>query len=324
MRRLRLNLVISLLLAMSASAFSVYAVCHGLAVWQIAAGILAAIVAGIRVFMLATAVMRQTGMFVKAIEMKDFSVRFPATGDRALDEIHDSMNRILALHKERTYAMETRKLYYDRILRIMTHELRNGITPIVSLVEDMESHPGRYAGDNLTEALGVIADESRSIKRFLDSYYELTHLPKPDIRLVDGVTFFSQIRKAFGIEAESKGVRLDFSVAVDMEMPVDPDLMRRVVANLISNAIHAVEGCLDPRISVTASMPDGRLFVTVADNGKGISPRVMENLFQPFFTTRTDGNGIGLCLSRQIVRLHGGDIDVSSTEGHGSTFRISL
>lgn len=324
MRRLRVNLILCLVLIAVSAAFSAFAIFRSLSVWQIAVGVTTLFLACIGAYRLALATLRQTATFVKSIEMEDFTVRFPMVADKALNEIHVSMNRIIALHKERTNALETRKLYYDRILRIMTHELRNGITPIVSLSEDMEIHPQRYAGDNLTEAISVIADESRSIKRFLDSYYELTHLPKPEIRPVDAVEFFSRMRKSFCMEAEERGVKLDFSVAREMRMPVDSDMMRRVVSNLISNALNAVEGGKDPRITVTASMPGGRLFITVSDNGCGISPRVMENLFQPFFTTRPDGNGIGLCLSRQIVRLHGGDIDVSSTEGHGTTFRITL
>ncbi len=259
--------------------------------------------------------------------MKDFTLRFPVTRDNEMNSIHESMNRIIDFSRDRTNALETRKLYYDRILRIMTHELRNSITPIVSLAEDMERHPERYNGDNLPEALSVIATESREVKRFLDSYYELTHLPKPEKKMVDAVEFFSQIRTLVDIKAKERGqsgVALNFAVASGMKIEIDSVQMRRVFVNLLSNALRAVDDVEAPEITVAASMPEGRPFITVSDNGCGMSARILENLFQPFFTTRPDGNGIGLCLSRQIVRLHGGDIHVSSTPGRGSTFRISL
>ncbi len=314
MNRLRLRLAASLsLLALSAFMLGATVASSGslrlVILWSIL--LIAGAAASRHLLML---VLRETRTFVKALEMKAFTVRFPACADALADEIHSSMNRIIALHRDGTNALETRKLYYDRILRIMTHELRNGITPVVALCEDMQRHPDRYTGDNLAEALSVIADESLAVKRFLDSYYELTHLPAPDRREVDATEFFSQIRRAFSLRAAESGVTLEFSIARGMRLDIDPDMMKRVMVNLISNSLEAVRGADDPRITVTASMPGDRPFITVTDNGHGIPAAIMDNLFQPFFTTRPDGNGIGLCLSRQIVRLHGGDLTITSSQ----------
>jgi len=327
MNNLRFNLLFAILSCV------ILAVCLGIGVmldcpvWLLATDMTALVVSACLIWKLAMGVMQQTRTFVKALEMKDFTLRFPETFDREMNSIHNSMNRIIALYRDGTNALETRKLYYDRILRIMTHELRNSITPIVSLAEDMDRHPERYHGDNLSEALSVIATESSEIKHFLDSYYELTHLPKPEKKMVDAAEFFSQIRKLVDIkirERKQSGVTLNFIVASGMKMEIDPVLMRRVFVNLLTNAFRAVEDVENPEITVSASMPEGRPFITVSDNGCGMSAHTLENLFQPFFTTRPDGNGIGLCLSRQIVRLHEGDIYVSSTPGHGSSFRITF
>lgn len=270
---------------------------------------------------------RQTMTFAKALEMKDFTLRFAESDDKEINAMNESMNRIIALYRDGTNALETRKLYYDRILRVMTHELRNSITPICSLAEDMTLHPERYDGQNLMEALSVISYESNGIKHFLDSYYELTHLPRPEKKHTDAVTFFTKVRQTFLLKAGEAGLpesSISFAIAAGMTIDIDEALMHRVLTNLLTNALDAVKGVAEPAISVTASLPEWHPYITVSDNGCGMTPQTLDNIFQPFFTTKPEGNGIGLCLSRQIVRLHEGDIRVNSTPGHGTTFHITL
>lgn len=269
----------------------------------------------------------QIRTFVKSIEMKDFTIKFPKSKDKCIDELHESMNRIIALNRDGTLALETRKLYYDRILRIMTHELRNGIAPIVSLSTDMERNPERYAGDKLKEAVSLINEEATSIKKFLDSYYELTHLPRPEIKEIQASAFFNSIAESARLMAAEHGISEDavsVSVAKDMMLRMDPDLMRRVMFNIVDNAFYFARDREEPRIEITVSEPEGHPFIRISDNGCGMDSATLENLFQPFFTTKPEGNGIGLCLSRHIVRLHGGDISVSSAKGRGTSFYITL
>lgn len=328
MKRLRLSL--SLALA-GTLAFSLVL---GLGLASGRGGVGLAVVCGCGALACATAawqlVMRlliQVRTFVKALEMKDFTLHFPTARDRMARDVAEGMNRIIALHRDGTNALETRKLYYDRILRVMTHELRNGITPIVALAADMNAHPGRYRDANLAEAVALIADESTAIKRFLDSYYELTHLPPPEIRAVDSSEFFMQIDRTVRLMLKDRGLADDtlvYAVARDMAMEMDAGLMKRAIVNIVKNAIEAVAGNSEPRIEITASRPQGRSYITITDNGCGMTPEVLDNLFQPFFTTKPSGSGIGLCLCRQIVRLHGGDIRVSSGPGLGTTFHITL
>lgn len=265
--------------------------------------------------------------FMNALDMNDTTIRFAESQDPDINRMSQTMRRIMAIYSSSRLELETRKLYYDRILRIMTHEMRNAITPIVSLSADMKRNPDRYKGEDLNEAVSLISDESQSIRRFLDSYYELTHLPKPEIEAIDVMDFFSGIRRSFAIYLSDKGLDtdiIDYTIPVDMQLQADMDLLGRLVTNVLRNAIDAVASVPSPRIHVDVSVSEGRPYISVEDNGCGIPAEMMPNLFQPFFTTKPGGSGIGLCLSRQIARLHGGDFTITSTPLHSTKALITL
>lgn len=265
--------------------------------------------------------------FMDALDMNDTTIRFAESHDPDINRMSQTMRRIMAIYSSDRLELETRKLYYDRILRIMTHEMRNAITPIVSLSADMKRNPDRYKDEELNEAVSLISDESQSIRRFLDSYYELTHLPKPEIETIDVMDFFSGIRKSFALCLSDKGLDtdiIDYTIPVDMQLQADRDLLGRLVTNVLRNAIDAVASVPSPHIHLDVSVSEGHPYISVEDNGCGIPAEMMPNLFQPFFTTKPGGSGIGLCLSRQIARLHGGDFTITSTPSHGTKALITL
>lgn len=110
---------------------------------------------------------------------------------------------------------------------------------------------------------------------------------------------------------------------VGMTLSADRGLLNRLVTNVLRNAVEAVASAPEPRIEVSVSAIGGHPFISIDDNGRGIPPEVMQNLFQPFFTTKPGGSGIGLCLSRQIARLHGGDFTLTSS-ARGTKALITL
>lgn len=264
--------------------------------------------------------------FVDALEMNDPTIRFPESGDPCINRMSQAMRRITGLYNSARLELETRKLYYDRILRIMTHEMRNAIAPVVSLSTDMKKNPARYQGENFGEAVGLISDESEGISRFLESYYELTHLPAPQTAGIDVRDFFSGLRRSFMIflrESELPDDTISYTIPVGMTLRADRGLLNRLVTNVLRNAVEAVAPMPEPRIEVSVSSSGGHHFISIDDNGRGIPPEVMQNLFQPFFTTKPGGSGIGLCLSRQIARLHGGDFTLTSS-ARGTKALITL
>lgn len=265
--------------------------------------------------------------FVKALEMHDTTMRVETSGDAELREMSKAMNTISKLYHANLRELETRKLYYDRILKIMTHEMRNGITPLIAISADMRENPERYSGERLVEVASLFNTQADGIKHFLDSYYNLTHLPEPQIEEVRAGDYFSGVRKLVRSEVERRGLPPDiisYTLAEDMLLEIDSSLMNQVLLNIIRNALDAVAGLPKGRVEVVLTVSDRHPYLTVADNGSGISPEVMMNLFQPFFTTKKGGSGVGLSLSRQIVRRHGGDLWLMNRHGHGTTVVITL
>lgn len=307
----------------------------GLAAWaftvgETARGLLAVIVAlyaMVALTALVRGLVRSMSSFVAGLEMNDTTMKVEAGGDSDMREMAASMNRLSALFHDNMSALETRKLYYDRILRVMTHEMRNSITPVISVASDMERHPERYRGEAMLEAAALIREQGCGIKRFLDSYYHLTHLPAPDLTEVRASEFFESVHRAALTEMEERGLaneQLALTVPTGMTMTVDTDLTRQLLTNLLRNAFDAIAGQPDGKVTMTVTTSDGAPYIEVADNGPGIPQEVMANLFQPFFTTKEGGSGIGLCLSRQIARLHGGDLTLRSIPGHGTTAALTL
>lgn len=264
--------------------------------------------------------------FVKAIEMNDTTMRVSAGGDRELQVMSNSMNRISELYRENMRELQTRKLYYDRVLKIMTHEMRNGITPIAAISADMQIHPERYQGGAFAEAAGLLNSQAEGIRRFLDSYYNLTHLPEPKLEEIRAGDYFLSLKKIFKAELERRGLQqeiVSYTVAADMTLTIDASLMNQVMINLFRNALDAIpeEG---GSVNVVLSISDSRPYFTVTDNGCGMSREAMDSLFTPFFTTKPQGSGVGLAISRQIILKHGGEIRFQSQAAKGTTVMITL
>lgn len=264
--------------------------------------------------------------FVKALEMNDTTMRVSAGGDSELQVMSNSMNRISELYRGNMRELQTRKLYYDRVLKIMTHEMRNGITPIAAISADMQAHLERYQGKAYVEATTLLSSQAEGIRRFLDSYYNLTHLPDPKPEEIRAGEYFRSLKKIFNAELERRGLQqeiVSYTVPADMTLTIDASLMNQVMINLFRNALDALpeEG---GSVNVVLSVSDSRPYLTVTDNGCGIPQNVMDSLFTPFFTTKPQGSGVGLAICRQIILKHGGEIRMQSQPGKGTIVSITL
>lgn len=273
-------------------------------------------------------IIRGTTSFVSALESNDGSARFDFLDeDRELRYAADGMNRLLATRQEDLREIENAKLYYGRILQVMTHEMRNGITPVLALSTDICQSPAKYGQGELAEAMTLIKKESENISRFLDSYYNLTHIPEPNMVMTDAAEFFKSIKSKADIEARQRSLDpavCRFSVASGTRLMIDPGLLGMAVVNLIRNALDAVADRENPLVEVTLLKKENGVELSVADNGEGLSREARENLFQPFFTTKQRGSGVGLCLSFQIARTHGGALTLRSVEEHGTVATLHL
>ncbi len=274
-----------------------------------------------------TRLIRTMAGFVSALEMNDSTMRITTGGDPELRRMSEAMNRISDLYRHNLIELETRKLYYDRILRIMTHEMRNSITPMASMTADMIANPEAYKGETLVEVAELMHGQVEGIRRFLDSYYTLTHLPEPKLTPVSASEYFHGVLRLAEAELRRRELpenSVSFIVPEEMIIDIDPALMNQVMINLLRNSFDAMIPGVAPHVEVVLTVSDGRPCLTVSDNGQGIPVDVLPNLFQPFFTTKEGGSGVGLSICRQIIRRHGGELQLRSRDGKGTTVVITL
>ena len=266
----------------------------------------------------------QVKYFLGCLLNKETMSRFPDTHDAELRRMYDDMNRIMLTYGQSQMELETKRMYYDRILRIMTHELRNSVTPIISLSEDMLQR--EYTVQDTHEAIEVINEQCTSIKHFLDSYYELTHLPKPDIRVVEAKPLLQLIDRLYADQD------ICIQCAQGLQLRCDENQIKQILINLVKNAIEAIgPGKLAelkhanlPAITITASAPEGTPRIIVSDRGPGIPSGKQDEIFLPFYTSKATGSGIGLALSRQIMNLHKGSLTCSTNEQGGASFILQF
>lgn len=287
---------------------------------------IAAIVCIIVIWHLQSRLITSMSTFVNALEMNDTTTRISIGGDHELRKMTAAMNRISEIYRENMRELQTRKHYYDRVLKIITHEMRNGITPIIAISADMMAKSDRYAGQKLIDASSLINSQAEGIHRFLNAYYTLTHLPEPKRENVGAKDYFLTVKSLFKAELDRRGINEDvvtYTVPADMTLDIDTSLMNQVLMNMLRNALDALpfEG---GKIEIVLTVSDARPYLTIKDNGSGITQEVMENLFQPFYSTKPEGSGVGLTISRQIIRLHGGDLRLQSQPGKGTTAIITL
>ncbi len=260
----------------------------------------------------------QVNYFLRSLLSHDYMIHFPPTKDVELDTMYRDMNKIIVHYRDNLLDIEYKQQYYNRLLRIMTHELRNSITPVITLSSDMMKRPENYTPDRLRRGMEVIHGQCVSVKSFLDSYYKLTHLPEPNKEVIEVDQFFDRLQSLM------KHPTVHFSWGKGMTLMADEAQLTLVLTNLIRNAREATEGMPDASIHVVATDSGGSPYIQVSDNGAGIPEGIREEIFLPFYTTKQEGTGIGLCLSRQIMRLHGGDLQLLPTHGQGATFILSF
>ena len=226
---------------------------------------------------------------------------------------------------------------WQKLIRVLTHEIMNSITPISSLAQTVreimiyEAHDQitlrkleQDDVDNIANALNTIQRRSQGLLNFVELYRNLTRIPRPNFRYVSVKELILRVRQLMLPRFENDNIM--FHLLIDPEqlmLTIDPDLIEQVIINLLLNACDAVKEVEQSWIKLEAlSNINGRVTIEIKDNGSGITPDLLDKIFMPFFTSKRDGSGIGLSLSRQIMHLHKGTISVKSNPGHGATFTL--
>jgi two-component system, NtrC family, nitrogen regulation sensor histidine kinase NtrY len=226
---------------------------------------------------------------------------------------------------------------WRKLIRVLRHEIMNSITPITTLTTAIKrsfSDKSRtkslaeISTENIDDALlsvEVIEERSKGLINFVENFKSLTDLPKLKYAGFFIERMFESIKLLFENELKSKKVKLITEIEhKGLSINADVKLLEQVLINLVKNSMEAFEKP-DGIITLRASnQPDGTISIMVIDNGKGIKPEDLENIFVPSFTTKETGTGIGLSISKQIIQLHGGVITVKSRPDEETCFEIEL
>ena len=220
---------------------------------------------------------------------------------------------------------------WQKLTRVLTHEIMNSMTPISSLAATVEGliDKGCAGGEpeslaDIRGALKTIQRRSEGLLHFVDGYRDLARVPKPDLKFFPAADLFAQVAQLLQPKLEDCGGRLETSsIPARLEVLADHALLEQVLINLVLNACEAVRGLDRPQIALSAGLDErGRPVIQVRDNGRGIPAENLDKIFIPFFSTKEGGSGIGLSLSRQIMRLHGGSISAASKPGRETVFTL--
>lgn len=222
---------------------------------------------------------------------------------------------------------------WEKLIRVLTHEIMNSITPITSLSSSMRQlveHAETLEGEDLQDvkdSIRAIENRSKGLMSFTRAYRQLTSVQKVHSETIKLHEWLQEINVLLKTEMVQKGISFKVQ-AVDQGtvLEIDQELLSRVLINLLKNAMEAVaERAGNKEITVSSTIEaSGNIAISVADNGMGIAPEDLTNIFVPFYTTKKNGTGIGLSLSRKIVHAHKGRLTVWSKVGEGTVFTIVL
>ncbi len=235
--------------------------------------------------------------------------------------LQDKHVRIIAINDINSELDDKEIDSWIRLTRVLTHEIMNSITPVTSLSETLLSIHGD-ANKDIRNGLEVISSTGKSLISFVESYRKFTHIPTPHPTLFYVKKFTERMVQLATHQNNYPNIKIIIDVEPeDLIVYADENLITQVVLNLLKNAMQAIGAeQKDGHIIVKGYCnEDETVFIEVTNNGPTIPPEEAEHIFVPFFTTKEGGSGIGLSISRQIMRLSGGSITLKSVQATRQT-----
>lgn len=229
---------------------------------------------------------------------------------------------------------------WQDLVSVLTHEIMNSITPVASLadttvhlVNDVQTQvkAAKNKDDHLVEALSdiesavtTVARRSEGLIHFVKNYRRFTKLPAPKKTVVKVEELLQRVLDVAAQHWAEKGIDCEVAnLHQSLDVICDQALIEQVLINLLKNAEQAISGVSNPKIMIDVAINQrGHLVISVSDNGVGIDRDILSQIFIPFFTTKSEGSGVGLALSRQIMTAHKGSINVAANEPCGT--KVSL
>jgi two-component system nitrogen regulation sensor histidine kinase NtrY len=251
-------------------------------------------------------------------------------------KIQDKTVNLVSLQNIRTELEEEEIEVWKKLISVLTHEIMNSVAPIKSLAStvikifEKNNISGRHEtsanNNDILLALTTIQKRSKGLLSFVEIYRNLTKIPLPVFSEIELKNLFDEILMLMNSQMKSSGILCSGNVNPEnLRLTADEKLITQVIINLIKNSIESVKNEKDGNIQIKAFLsPQSETIIQVIDNGAGIPDDLIDKVFIPFFTTKEHGSGIGLSLSRQIMKLHGGTIEVSSKPGFDTVFSLKF
>ncbi|WYZ21101.1 HAMP domain-containing sensor histidine kinase [Flavobacterium soyae] len=205
------------------------------------------------------------------------------------------------------------------LMKIISHELMNSLTPIRALsqnllhIVDQESLE-EDDFDDIKSSISTIINRSDHLQVFVENYRKLAMLPTPTKQMTPINALFEDCLRIMSPILKAENIELINDIHSSRSIMIDKNQMEQVIINLITNSVYALKEKNEKKMYVSSYTENNRFFISISDNGKGIDPEIQDKIFLPFFTTRKDGAGIGLTLSKNIIEAHGGYLSYQTDE----------
>ncbi|RXM46460.1 PAS domain-containing sensor histidine kinase [Flavobacterium sp. YO64] len=266
------------------------------------------------------------------IEKKEFSELKLAISIKIEDQ--DLQTFILQTSRTQTYKKEYFIILLDSIqrviekkekeawinlMKIISHELMNSLTPIRALSQNLlqivdQEKLEEDDFEDIKSSISTIINRSDHLQDFVESYRKLAMLPTPVKEMTQINALFDDCLRVMNPILKSEKIQLINEINSSRSILIDKNQMEQVIINLITNSIYALKGKREKQLFLSSYTENNRFFIIISDNGKGIDPEIQDKIFLPFFTTRKDGAGIGLTLSKNIIEAHGGYLSYQTDE----------
>lgn len=248
-------------------------------------------------------------------------------------KVKDEAFKLIVLQNIENTLNQNQAEAWNKLLRVMTHEIMNSVAPISSLADTLQTKirlsledpiKNRVDTNDLYLGIDSIRNRSEGLMKFANTFRGLNKIANIDVTKASIHNLFESISNLIQPSLISKNIELQFKLDdPEFQIEMDTSLIEQVLINLILNSVEACKNVQTPLIKISAEKNiEGIAIVKVSDNGLGIPNEILDNIFIPFFSTKKNGSGIGLTLCQQIMFLHKGKIQINSVENSGTVIRL--
>lgn len=211
---------------------------------------------------------------------------------------------------------------WNKLSHVLTHEIMNTIAPIISLSQTLSAYPDN--SEKTLRGLHIIQAQSERLLEFTESFRRLSYLPQPERKRFSLTALLQNLQELLSTDFQENQIHFTLTCQPEfIDMDGDENQLSQVLLNLLRNSIQALDGRTDGAIEIYAYR-DEHISIDVTDNGPGIPDELQEKIFIPFFTTKSEGTGIGLSLCRQIIRNHNGHLSILESRPGKTIFHIDI